>query len=73
MMGTLILTLYAVFVLGVLFYIGGVIVAFIVWEIIKLVLAAIGLAIPAIIITLIGLLILIGVIIYILRIFGISF
>jgi len=51
---------------------GVVIVAFIVFFIIKLVLESLGVAIPAIIVTLVGLLILIAVIIWAIRAFGLD-
>jgi hypothetical protein len=56
----------------ILHFLGIVVIAVIVFEIVKLVLLALGFAIPAIIITLLGLLIIIAVVIFGIRLFGLD-
>lgn len=56
----------------ILHFLGIIVVAFIVFEIIKLVLLSLGVAIPAIIITLLGLLIVIAIVIFGIRLFGLD-
>jgi len=56
----------------ILHLLGVVIVAVIVFEVVKMVLLALGIVIPAIILTLIGLLLVIAVVIWAIRLFGID-
>lgn len=57
---------------NILRLLGVMVIAFVVFEIAKLVLLSLGFAIPAMVITLLGLLIIIALVIYAIRIFGLD-